>query len=1275
MAYTNNLLFNNVFLKNLRPTGEEMADARYLVHGSARDWFRNADLSGSAAMLDTWIKPLLNQQSLDLVPADLGDENAWHIVAPWDRENPLALCYVAPHGTDLDGYSPEKTLPKGQHWMIRAVNLARRADCANLHWVVLTNGERWRLLDACALRRYEAFLEVDLYHLLSGEDDQMAAYLFHRLLRFEGSLEHDEATGKNKLDAFVAQSVKATEATERYLKSSVRDNLNTPGNADGIMAHLCMGLVHAIDPQRTKSFTPQERDAIYRDATYLLYRLLFILYAEARRLLPVERADYLAVSLRSIIEEATELRLDPHKLAEHPTRLWTQLSTLFNAIQYSDEYLGVPPYNGGLFDNKDKRHLRDYAIENRFLAPALYELTFLPDPKDERPGDPIDYRDLSVRHLGSLYEGMIEYKLFIAEEELLARRDKDGRVKYLSAAKAESEPDHKNDEVVKPGKVYFAQSPHERKATGTHYTAEELVERLVRQTVVRLLDEQWAAFKPRLEKWLAEIEATPDEAARARLRSHVDSQLEAFVREQILSLRICDPSMGSGHFLVHIAYTITNFILEVLSATPWDNPAINLDPSYWRRLVVENCLYGVDINGMAVELAKLSLWLATMQLGRPLSFLDHHLKRGNSLLGARLSEITEVLAQSELNRQTRTTAVAESKGQHRFRETPRVMQHLEQANAALEKLARHTVRGVDDIARQEEDYEAAQAALAPYNDIGNLIVARKLGVKIAYSELSAMADLLETGKQNLFTDRQKLLWDQVKMALDEQTTVHWELAFPKLFIPAQVEDSQQSYGFHIVIGNPPFLGGMRISTELGDEFLKYLKEAFSPTSGTADLCSYFFRRAFEILRIGGHGGFVATNTIAQGDTRETGLAVILRSGGTVAYAERFVKWKGDANVEVNLVAIQKHGADSVVTAGNARLDGQDVPFVSSWLDDLPEVAPSRLSQNGRKSYIGDFLQGIGFVLDSDLAEDLVRQDPKNADCILPYLTGREVNDDPWQRPRRHAICFHDWPLERASEYSGPMRIVEQLVRPGRMLLKRKRNRENWWLYAEYRKGLRRAIGSLSRVLVRSEISEHHMVSLFDLSRPMIFSKQLVVFALESHYHFSLLQSSLHDLWVRRHASTLESRICYTPSDCFQTFPFPQLPVDADQLTTDWIGHQYYDHRRSVMTTGQIGMTELYNRFHDPHCTDVQMVSMRDLHVKMDLAVLACYGWQDITPAHGFYPNDRKKTRFMPSPKAQREIFTRLIALNQEIAVQKVATGITPAPETLDDQEESVSDGQ
>lgn len=1264
MAYTNNLLFNNVFLKNLRPTDEEMAAARYLVHGSAREWFRDADLSGSTAMVDTWIQPLLNQQSLDLVPTDLGDENAWYVVAPWDREKPLALCYVAPHETDLDGYSPDGILPKGQHWMIRAVSLARRAGCENLHWVVLTNGERWRLLDACALRRYEAFLEVDLYHLLSGEDDPMAAYLFYRLLRFEGSLEQDETTGKNKLDAFVAQSVKATEVTERYLKSSVSDNLDTPGNADGIMAHLCMGLVHAIDPQRTRSFAPQERDAIYRDATYLLYRLLFILYAEARGLLPVERADYQAVSLRSIIEEAAELRLDPHKLAEHPTRLWAQLTTLFNAIQYSDEYLGVPPYNGGLFDNKDKPHLRDYAIENRFLAQALYELAFLPGPKGERPAEPIDYRDLSVRHLGSLYEGMIEYKLFIAEEELLARRDKEGRVKYESAAKTERKP---NDEVIKPGKVYFAQSPHERKATGTHYTAEELVERLVRQTVVRLLVERWAAFKPRLARWLAEIENTPDEAARARLRSYVDSQLEAFVREQILSLRICDPSMGSGHFLVHIAYTVTNFILEVLSATPWDNPAINLDPSTWRRLVVENCLYGVDINGMAVELAKLSLWLATMQLGRPLSFLDHHLKRGNSLLGTRLSEITEVLVQSELNRETRATALAEARGQYRFRETPRVVQRLAQANAALARLAQHAVRGVEDIAAQEEDYAAAQVALAPYQTIGDLIVARKLGVKIANSELNAMARLLEEGKQDLLTETQKSLWSQAREALGQQETIHWELAFPTVFRPDMAEGVQQARGFDIVIGNPPFLGGFKIKREIGSRFAEYLKRSYTPTAGQADLCSYVFRKAFDITQDHGWIGMVATNTIGQGDTRETGLAVMISEGGVIAYADRYVKWPGDATVEVNLVVLTKKAGWA-----SSTLDGQPVSAISSQLDDFPEARILLLAQNKNKGFRGQSIGGEGFVLTEDAVRRFKASDLQNSDCLYPYLNGDDLNNRYDSQVGKWIIDFGNWPLDRAKQHPQLLEILEERVRPERSRASNRREREFWWQFARSGEKLRSAVSGLRQALVRSRVSEIHALDF--ISTSYVFGDALVVFAFEDYHHFGILQSSIHEVWLRRQASSLRTDVRYTPTDCFQTFPFPQQVSEGQRERAEMQGRLYYEHRQQIMRTRGIGLTKTYNLFHDPTGTDPDIAEMRHLHAEMDQAVLACYGWQDIDLAHGFYLNDRKKTRFMPTRKAQRAIFTRLLALNQEIAAQEAAAGIA-AVEPSDEGEEAGSDDE
>lgn len=1259
MAYTNHLLFNNIFLKNLSPSEEELVAANYLVHSSARDWFRDADLSSPTDMVRTWIRPLLNQQSLDLIPAGLQDDHAWTLVAPWDRERPLALCYVAAHGTDLNGYR-DGILPKGRHWMIRAVNLARNSGIEGLRWIVLTNGEQWRLLDARALRRYEAFLEIDLYHLLSGEDDPMAAYLFYRLLRLENSLERDEDGGKNRLDALIEESSKATEATERYLKTSVSDRLETQGGGDGIMAQLCMGLVHAIDPERVKSFTVQERDAIYRDATYLLYRLLFTLYAEARRLLPMERDDYRAVSLKGLIREAVDLRQSPHKAADHPTSLWQQLSTLFNAIQYGDEYLGVPAYNGGLFEDTDKPYLRDYPIENKFLAEALCELAFLPDPAGEQPAERIDYRDLSVRHLGSLYEGMIEYKLFIATEKLYARRGKDGQVQYVSAAKATLKP---TDEVVEPGKVYFAQSPQERKATGTHYTAEELVERLVQQTVMRLLDERWASLQPKLETWLIEIEATPAESGRIRLQRFVDSQIEAFVREQVLSLRICDMAMGSGHFLVHTAYAVTNFILQVLSSTPWDNPAINLDADYWRRVVVENCLYGVDINGMAVELAKLSLWLASMQAGRPLSFLNHHLKRGNSLMGAWLEEITGVLTQSDLNKETRVTKLAEARGQYALREIPQVMQRIEEANRLLDKIASHVVDRAEDIAQQEGDYDAVQELLDPYKRIGDLLVARDMGLKIADHELRAIASAIEQGEDEHLSEEQKILLGKADSLLNSHETHHWELEYPEIFLADRSNPSLQPMGFHVIMGNPPFLGGTKLSGELGNTFLRFIRHSFAPAGGNADLCVYFFRLGFSILRKCGYLGMVATNTIGQGDTRKSGLEQIVMDGGVILYADRYIPWPGDATVEVNLVGISRPEPDSgsLLQTLRAVLDRKEVSFISPWLDDLPNVVPQPLKQNDNLAFRGSSTRGAGFIIASEEARKLLALNPGNRTCLSPYLTGQDINGTHDQSPSRWVIDFGNRSYKDACLYPALLQIVEERVKPYRLGLRKdvstyQRMRDLWWQHQELGVGLRAATQPLAQVIVRSRVSELHMLAF--CSTDWFFGDATVVFAFDDCYHFALLQSFLHEVWLRRQASSLRTDVRYTPTDCFQTFPFPQSPSLVHQQLAEEKGKRFYDHRQQCMLANELGLTKTYNLFHDPVCADPKIQEMRRLQSGMDQAILACYFWEDIDLEHGFYPNDRKRIRYMPSPKAQREMFTRLIALNQEITEQEAAQSLT-----------------
>jgi hypothetical protein len=485
---------------------------------------------------------------------------------------------------------------------------------------------------------------------------------------------------------------------------------------------------------------------------------------------------------------------------------------------------------------------------------------------------------------------------------------------------------------------------------------------------------------------------------------------------------------------------------------------------------------------------------------------------------------------------------------------------------------------------------------------------------------------------------------------------HWELEFPEVF---------KQGGFDVVLGNPPFLGGLKISGTLGDKYRQYLEVAFAPFKGTADLCSAFYRRAFNLLKPGGQMGMVATNTIGQGDTRESGLAVIVKEGGKITFAKRFIKWQGAANVEVNLIAIHKPDHSPIATHYSPILDGQPVKFISSRLDDEPEAEPKRLPQNEGRAFQGDIVRGKGFVLEPEEAEELLTKNPRNADCLFPYLNGEDLNSHPEQKPSRYVICFHDWDLERAKQYPDLLRIVEEKVKPKREKLRDgisgyDRLKQRWWLYGAYAKELRRAIAHLKRVLVRSRVSELHMLAF--VPKGYIYGDATVVFAFDDDYHFALLQSNVHEVWVWRQASSLESRNRYTPTDCFDTFPFPPLEykrmaigewrIETMPEAFQWaaiVGKEYHEYRRQIMLNRWIGLTKTYNLFHNPNCNDPDIVKLRELHAEMDKAILACYGWDDIDPQHDFYQNEREQTRLTVSPQVRREILERLLDLNNTLA--------------------------
>jgi hypothetical protein len=341
------------------------------------------------------------------------------------------------------------------------------------------------------------------------------------------------------------------------------------------------------------------------------------------------------------------------------------------------------------------------------------------------------------------------------------------------------------------------------------------------------------------------------------------------------------------------------------------------------------------------------------------------------------------------------------------------------------------------------------------------------------------------------------------------------------------------------------------------------------------------------------------------------------------------------------------------------LDGHSVEFISSRLDAEPESEPQRLRQNEGKAFIGYYVRGIGFVVEPVEAEKFLRADGRNAECVLPYLTGEDLNTDPEQKPSRYVICFQDWDLEQASEYPDLLRIVEERVKPEREKLAPtssdyRKLRQRWWQFARFALDSQVAIAPLRRVLIRAELSQMHMVSF--VPKNCIYSHMLIVFAFDDDYHFAVLQSNLQEAWLRRQAGTLRTDVRYTPTDCFDTFPFPQTPSTESRMCAQRLGCEYHEHRRQIMLARNLGLTKTYNLFHNAECTDADIARLRELHAEMDRAILACYGWQGLDPQHGFYQNDRGQTRFTVSPAARREALKKLLALNLKVASSESREG-------------------
>jgi N-6 DNA Methylase len=768
------------------------------------------------------------------------------------------------------------------------------------------------------------------------------------------------------------------------------------------------------------------------------------------------------------------------------------------------------------------------------------------------------------------------------------------------------------------------QPSKERRRSGSHYTPRTLTEPIVRTTLEPIL---------------------------ARLRSEAGRPPRP---EQILDLKICDPAMGSGAFLVEACRQLGDALVEAWRAHG-EVPAIPPDEDeviFARRLIARRCLYGVDRNPVAVDLAKMSLWLVTLARDHALTFVDHALRHGDSLVGLSRKQIEAFHWDADAPR-----------FQAGF-ETMRVREHV----AEVTELRRQILQANESASDAElrDLWGDAQFELGKVRLFGDLVATGFVAgenSKEREAKRSEYANAVVAGEAQRYRGR----LEECRHADPPLVPFHWEVEFPEVF-------ERENPGFDAIVGNPPFAGKNSVASANVSGYPEWLKQLHEESHGNADLVAHFFRRSFNLIRRDGAFGLIATNTIAQGDTRSTGLRWICKHGGEIFAARKRVKWPGLAAVVVSVLHLMKGSFSEL-----KRLDDREVESITAFLfhrgghDD-----PAQLTENQRKSFVGSYVLGMGFTFDdtdtkgvaTSLAEmqRLIAKDPGNQEVILPYVGGEEVNTSATHDHHRYVINFAER-SEQESRRRWPdlMAIVEAKVKPERIALPPKNdwNRDvakRWWQFGADRRELRTAIAGLGRVLIISRVGQSAAFTF--LPGSMVFSEQLIVFPFQSHAAFCALQSRPQEVWARFFGSSMKDDLRYTPSDCFETFPFPRNWETHPGFEV--AGKAYYEFRAALMVRNDEGLTKTYNRFHDPYERAPNIVKLRDLHASMDRAVLDAYGWTDVTTDCKFlldyeideeeWGNKKKPWRYRWPDEVRDEVLARLLELNALRAKEEARSG-------------------
>jgi hypothetical protein len=1017
-------------------------------------------------------------------------------------------------------------------------------------------------------------------------------------------------------------------------------------------------------------------DHFYQGVVSVVLRLVFLLYAEDQGLMPVGHPTYAQhMSVQGLyyglVEDAGMHPESMHHRFGAYGRLLSLFRGVFLGVKHGD--LELPPRQGRLFDPSSypflegglpgstaavsqpeaRAELRPPAIDDGVIHDVLERLVLF-------EGQRLSYRALDVEQIGSVYESLMGFHVvrmgspavrfgksgvWIATAELRSRKAGDrkkwlkevcelspGQIGKIEDALGEHESNDALAEALSSSKKGLArerdrvgagrlvmQPGEERRRSGSHYTPRTLTQRIVRRT---------------LEPILACLGNAPTE-------------------QQILSLKVCDPAMGSGAFLVE---TCRHLADQLIAAWTRDCSLPALIEQHGdahlhaRRLVAQRCLYGVDKNDAAVELAKLSLWLVTMGRELPFTFVDHALRHGDSLVGLDLRQLGcfhwDASDQMPLFEDPIRDALEQALGHrreiHRLaqfedgvsqREKRRLLDHAEYATERIRMVADVCV-GAFFAKGKDKEREAERVARME-------VVSRWL-----------------KGEEEL--EAQVGGWAEEIREL--HAPFHWWIEFPEVFYEERPDplDGGKVNGaayMEAFVGNPPFLGGRMISGIMGNEYREWLQMCTSSAGNTCDISAYFFRRADTLIGKIGTIGFISTNTISQGDTRVGGLGYLVGLGRHRIYsAWDSLAWPGVAAVTVSPIVL---GSRSITGNLQAKLNDQPCIEINSRLRPRSERADA-VSLSATQHCIrsaGTHVVGMGFILTPEQQNDLVIQSKANSARIFPYIGGEEVNTSPRQEFDRYIISFHDMSLDDASKWPVLLNWVRERVKPDRDRLRddnasARTLKLQWWRFQAHRPELYAALAECERCLVSSQVTKHLTFAFQPTSR--IFAHTLTVFAIECDTAFAILQSRVHEPWARLLSSSMKTDLRYAASDCFDTFPFPQPDPRTVIPTVEAAGKTFYEARAKFMIDTDQGLTKTYNALKDPDNSDPAVLELRRLTEAMDRAVLDAYGWTDL-----------EVPPYCPKTQAERdahkafedEVIDRLYVLNAERAREEAKQGL------------------